>query len=140
VERIASLDEVPEEGTYVFRVRNGVADAPVDEAVLIRAGDGVQAWINRCQHWTDVRLDEGDGATVRNGEIVCQKHGAHFEADTGYCNYGPCEGARLPSVDVEEREDGVYLIDEGYDFVGRGPMEEENGEVSGTRGGDDFEL
>jgi len=143
VERITSTEEVPEDGTAVFRVRNGVEDAPVDEAILTRTDGDVHAWINRCQHWTDVRLDDGDGATVRNGEILCEKHGAYFETDTGYCNYGPCEGSQLPRVEVETEGDDIYLVDSDYELVGVGPMDkdEDDDEMpQGTRGGDDFEL
>lgn len=141
MERITSIDEVPEEGTLVFRVRNGVEEAPVDEAILTRDDGTVHGWINRCQHWTDVRLDDGDGATVRNGEILCEKHGAYFETDTGYCNYGPCEGSRLPRVEVEAEDGDVYLVDDEYDLVGFGPLDKDEDEMpQGTRGGDDFEL
>jgi nitrite reductase/ring-hydroxylating ferredoxin subunit len=137
VERIASLDELPDEGTFVFRVRD---EDGVDEAILTRTNGDIHAWINRCQHWTDVRLDDGDGAMLRNGEIVCEKHGAYFETDTGYCNYGPCEGSRLPTVDVEVHDGEAYLDDEGYDFVGTGSMDDGDDVPQGTRGGDDFEL
>jgi len=147
VERIVSTDKLEDGGTYVFRLRNGTppeADENdgVDEAILTRLGDEVHGWINRCQHWTDVRLDTGDGAETRNGEIVCEKHGAYFEMDTGYCNYGPCEGSRLPRVGVTVEDGDVYLVDEDYGLVGTGPMEKDDeGEMpQGTRGGDDFEL
>ncbi len=138
MDRITDLDEVPEGGTFVFRVRDG--DGEADEAILARVDGDVYGWINRCQHWTDVRLDDGDGASIRNGEIVCEKHGAYFETDTGYCNYGPCEGSRLPSVDVETRDGEAYLVEDGFEFIGTGPMEKDDEMPQGTRGGDDFEV
>ncbi|WP_394326469.1 Rieske (2Fe-2S) protein [Halorubrum aethiopicum] len=91
------------------------------EAILIRLDDGVSAFRNYCQHWTDVRLDKDDGAFVRNGEVFCQKHGATFEGGTGYCNFGPCEGAVLEGVDVTVDDGAVYLADDAYEFVRRGP-------------------
>ena len=141
MESITTVEEVPEGGTFVFRIRDG-ADASVDEAILTRVDGELNAWINRCQHWTDVRIDDGEGATVRNGEIVCEKHGAYFETDTGYCNYGPCEGSRLPGVEVKERDGDVYLDDDGYELVGVGSLEGDgdDGAPKATRGGDDFEL
>ena len=148
MERIASVEDVPEGGTFVFRLRNGdgalcpEANGDIEEAILVRIDGDVHGWINRCQHWTDVRLDDGEGAEARNGEIVCEKHGAYFEMDTGYCNYGPCEGSRLPNVDVEVRDGDVYLADDGCEVVGVGPIEEDESDEApqGTRGGDDFEL
>lgn len=133
-----SVEEVSDGDTFVFRVRNG--DGEVDEAILTRTDGEINAWINRCQHWTDVRLDDGDGATMRNGEIVCEKHGAYFETDTGYCNYGPCEGSRLSRVEVEKSDGDIYLADDGFEFVGTGPMEKDDEMPQGTRGGDDFEV
>ena len=133
---ITSVDEVPDKGTFVFRVRDG--DGEVDEAILTRTNGTVNAWINRCQHWTDVRLDDGDGATMRNGEIICEKHGAYFETDTGYCNYGPCEGSRLPRIEVETRDGDVHLVDQDFEFVETGPTETDDESLQGTRGGDDY--
>ncbi|OYR54668.1 Rieske (2Fe-2S) protein [Halorubrum halodurans] len=91
------------------------------EAILLRLDDDVSAFRNYCQHWTDVRLDKDDGAFVRNGEVFCQKHGATFEGGTGYCNFGPCEGAVLEGVDVTVDDGAVYLADDAYEFVRRGP-------------------
>lgn len=116
--RIASLDEVPEDGTLLFTVRDGF---DTDEVILVRLADGVAAYRNYCQHWTDVRLDKGSSALVRNGEIVCQKHGATFESDTGYCDFGPCEGATLDVVEVTVEDGAVYLADDGYEFEHLGP-------------------
>lgn len=116
--RIASLDEVPEDGTLLFTVRDGF---DTDEVILVRLADGVAAYRNYCQHWTDVRLDKGSGALVRDGEIVCQKHGATFESDTGYCDFGPCEGATLDVVEVTVGDGAVYLADDDYEFEHLGP-------------------
>jgi len=142
VESIVSFEKVPEGGTYVFRLRNGAPEADeddIDEAILTRLGGDVYGWINRCQHWTDVRLDRGEGAETRNGDIICEKHGAYFEMDTGYCNYGPCEGSNLPRVGVEVHDGDVYLSGEEYELIGVGPMETDEKEMpQGTRGGDDF--
>lgn len=113
--RIADLDDVPTDSTLLFTIRDGFDER---EAVLTRTDDGeVSAFENYCQHWTDVRLDRGGGADKRDGELVCGKHGALFEADTGLCTYGPCEGAVLQRVEVAVADGGVYLADDGYEFV-----------------------
>ena len=136
--RIAGVDEVPEDGTLLVTLRptdpDAVDDAegdvgrdaggtPEAEAILTRAAGEVAAFRNYCQHWTDTRLDTDDGAFVRNGEVFCQKHGATFEADSGYCTFGPCEGAVLESVGVGVVDDAVYLEDDDYEFVRLGPAE-----------------
>ena len=113
--RIADLDEVPADSTLLFTVRDGFDER---EAVLTRTDGGeVAAYENYCPHWTDVRLDKGSGASKRDGELVCGKHGALFEADSGVCTYGPCEGAVLADIEVAVADGGVYLADDDYEFV-----------------------
>jgi nitrite reductase/ring-hydroxylating ferredoxin subunit len=113
--RIADLPEIPTDSTLLFTVRDGFDER---EAILTRTDEGeVAAFENYCPHWTDVRLDRGSGATKRNGELVCGKHGALFEDDSGCCTYGPCEGAVLQRVEVAVEDDAVYLTDDDYEFV-----------------------
>lgn len=117
--RIAAVEEVPERGTLLFTMREGFDR---EEAMLTRLSDGtIVAWRNACPHWTDVRLDKGSGASFRDDELICQKHGAAFESDSGLCTHGPCEGAYLDDVDVTVHDGGVYLTEEGYAFDGQGP-------------------
>ena len=119
--RIAAVDEIPDDSTFLFTVRDGF---DLEEAILLRLADGVVALKNYCPHWTDVRLDSGSGAEVRNGELVCTKHGATFEKDTGDCTYGPCEGATIEELDVTVADGVVYLTDDDYDFEQTGPSGE----------------
>ncbi|WP_227375814.1 Rieske (2Fe-2S) protein [Haladaptatus halobius] len=115
--RIAAVSEIPDDTTFLFTIRNGFDE---EEAILVEQDGEIRAWRNYCQHWTDVRFDKGDGATVRDGELVCGKHGALFEADSGVCTYGPCEGAVLEAVDIAVEDGAVYLTDPEYEFVQRG--------------------
>jgi hypothetical protein len=73
-----------------------------------------------------VRLDKGSGAYVRNGELVCQKHGATFQRDTGYCDFGPCEGSILSTFDVTVEEGDVYLTDDAFEFEGLGGSDDDD--------------
>jgi nitrite reductase/ring-hydroxylating ferredoxin subunit len=117
-DRLVAVDEVPDGGTLLFTVRSGFDR---EEAILTRLSDGsVHAFRNYCMHWTDVRLDKGSGAAVRDGEIVCQKHGATFDAASGYCDFGPCEGSTLDRVEVTVEDGAVYLTDEEYEFEALG--------------------
>jgi len=119
--RIAAVDEIPDDSTVLFTVRDGF---DLEEAILLRLADGVVALKNYCPHWTDVRLDSGSGAEVRNGELVCTKHGATFEKETGDCTHGPCEGATIEELDVTVADGAVYLTDDEYDFEQTGPSGE----------------
>jgi len=124
---VAAVGEVPVASTRLFRVRD--ADGEVDEAMLTRLSDGVVAYLNRCMHFRHIRIDKGEGAPMRDGELVCQNHGAMFDADSGACTYGPCEGAVLDELATEERDGDVYLVDENYEYVGDGPLADD-GEAS----------
>jgi nitrite reductase/ring-hydroxylating ferredoxin subunit len=132
--RIAALSDVPADSTLVFRVQD--ADGTDDEAILTRAvgtddGAAVACWLNRCQHFRHVRLDGGDGAPVRGGEIVCANHGAIFTAGSGRCTHGPCEGAVLDRIGVAVRDGDVVLDDDRYALVGHGPLPDD-GDLTST--------
>jgi len=116
--RIAAVEEIPDDGSVLFTVRDGF---DTEEAILLTLADGVVALRNYCPHWTDVRLDSGSGATVRDGEVVCTKHGATFEKATGDCTYGPCEGASIAQIEVTVSDGSVFLTDDDYEFEGLGP-------------------
>jgi nitrite reductase/ring-hydroxylating ferredoxin subunit len=128
---IVAAAEVPEDSTHLFRVRGIDADEE-REAILVRLDGEVVGWLNYCQHMTHIKLDKGSGAPMRNGEILCRNHGAMFEADSGRCTFGPCEGAYLQTVDVAVEDGTVVLVDEEYEYVGQGALEEEPGDLSST--------
>lgn len=128
--RVAPVEDVPDDTTLVFRIRNG--DGEESEAILVRDDGGIEAWRNQCQHFRHVPLDKGDGATMRGDEIVCANHGAMFEAGSGRCTFGPCVGATLDPVDVTVKDGDVVLVDPDYEFVGTGPIEEDPTDLSST--------
>jgi nitrite reductase/ring-hydroxylating ferredoxin subunit len=75
--------------------------------------DGIlYAYVNRCPH-LGVELDWQPGEFFEETGLylVCSTHGAIFEPSSGLCVAGPCRGARLRSIAVEERE-GRILIQE----------------------------
>jgi nitrite reductase/ring-hydroxylating ferredoxin subunit len=132
--RIVDAAEVPDDGTLLVTLRT-VEDDEQREAILTTLSDGtVAAWLNYCQHWTDVRLDTGDGAPMRDGEITCRRHAATFDPESGQCTFGPCEGAFLNDVDVVVEDDGVYLTDEAFALDSMGPAEAHTGGSSTSPG------
>ena len=127
--RIVSVDRVPDDSTFLFTVRDPEADER-KEAILVRLDGDVVGWLNYCQHFRHINLDKGTGAELRNGEIVCTNHGAYFEADSGLCTFGPCEGAYLDEVSVATADGEVYLADDRYEFVRVGPIEDDQFDLS----------
>ena len=119
---VASVDDVPAETTYLFTVR-GADSEDEREVILVRTDGELHAWLNYCQHYTHIKIDKGSGAEMRGDELICENHGAYFESDTGFCNFGPCEGAYLNDVEIAVEDETVYLTDEDYEFVRAGPTE-----------------
>jgi nitrite reductase/ring-hydroxylating ferredoxin subunit len=129
--RITSVESVPDDGSFLFTVRD--ESGSEREAILVRlADDTVTAWFNQCQHFTHIALDKGSGAPRRNGELVCANHGAMFDAATGECTYGPCEGAVLPEVSVSVADGDVFLADDDLTFVATGGRESDPADLTST--------
>jgi nitrite reductase/ring-hydroxylating ferredoxin subunit len=136
--RIAAVEDVPADSTFLFRVRNHDTGEE-KEAIVVRVVDDgadgsgtgeIACWLNYCQHFTHIKLDKGSGAPMRDGEVICANHGAYFEKDSGRCTHGPCEGAYLQRVEIEVADGAVYLTDEDYAFVGAGPGEQDDLDLS----------
>jgi len=71
--------------------------------VVTRHQGTPRAWLNVCPHagralnWAPNRF-----LTDEHGRLVCAAHGAVFEPADGACVAGPCQGASLRSIDLEE--------------------------------------
>jgi len=120
--QITSIEEVPERGSHLFTVTDG--HGTDREVILVRCTDdpGVRAWVNVCPHEYQ-RLDRGRGAAMRDGEIICPKHGSMFDACAGDCDNGEAAGTSLTAVEVAVEGDAVYLVDEGYTYRHDGARE-----------------
>lgn len=105
--KLGRLDELADPGCREFSVGEG--DWPF-RGFLVREGDIVYAYENRCAHaghplnWSPGRFLSKDGRA-----IVCASHGAMYEIATGRCFAGPCRGQSLKRVDCEVREGEVYV-------------------------------
>ncbi|MBK8323284.1 MAG: Rieske 2Fe-2S domain-containing protein [Betaproteobacteria bacterium] len=80
---------------------------------VVRFAGEARAFVNRCPH-LGVELDWEPGEFFEETGLylVCSTHGAIFEPSTGLCVAGPCRGARLEAIAVEERDGLVQLIDD----------------------------
>lgn len=78
-------------------------------AFALRFEGRVVAYLNRCMH-TPVEMDwqEGKFLDMDREYILCSIHGAAYEPLGGRCVAGPCAGARLIPVEVQERDGQVY--------------------------------
>ena len=141
--RLTTVETVRENRSWLFTVRDEYGE--LDEVILVPCEDGgddeeteeIEAWLNRCTHEAQ-RLDRGFGAAMRDGQIICPKHGSMFDACSGYCDNGDAVDTTLVSVDVGVENGDVYLTDGGYEFAHEGSIEDGDDETDGGgSGGED---
>jgi nitrite reductase/ring-hydroxylating ferredoxin subunit len=79
-----------------------VDDVGEKAVVVVRRGEKVWAYVNRCPHFS-VPLDFEPGVVscYRSQVLMCAHHSALFRFDDGVCIDGPCEGAALEPVTIE---------------------------------------
>lgn len=123
--RLTAVETVHDEGSWLFTATDGNGEQT--EVTLVPCEDGVEAWVNRCTH-EEQRLDRGGeiGAVLRDGGIVCPKHGSVFDACGGGCENGPAAGSELWAVQVSVNRGDVFLTDDEYEFVHEGGVDDDD--------------
>ena len=84
------------------------------DAFAVRWRGTLYAWVNSCRHQS-LPLDFGD-ARYFDGEgdaLVCVHHGARFRPDSGECVEGPCRGAFLTPLALEQRDGETWCTGRG---------------------------
>jgi nitrite reductase/ring-hydroxylating ferredoxin subunit len=91
-----------------FEIEYCGAPAP---AFAVRYQGRVHAYLNRCAH-VAMELDwrEGQFFDLDGRDLICSTHGAVYAATSGQCLGGPCGGAPLVRLQVEERDGRVYYL------------------------------
>ena len=134
--RLTTVETVREVGSWLFTVRDEYGEP--DEVILVPCEDDekdeIEAWVNRCTHEAQ-RLDRGFGAAMRDGQIICPKHGSMFDSCSGYCDNGEAADTTLVSVEIGVENGDVYLTDDDYDFSHEGSIDD--GPDQDAEGGDE---
>ncbi len=79
------------------------------QAFALRHEHGAVAYVNRCAHvpvemdWQPRQFWDSDRQF-----IICSVHGALYDPATGRCVAGPCVGARLHAIQLNEEGGQVY--------------------------------
>ncbi len=84
-------------------------DGVARDAFALRWRGETRAFVNACRHQS-LPLDFGDARFLdASGEaIACVHHGARYRPDTGECVDGPCRGAFLTPLALEERDGALW--------------------------------
>lgn len=93
-------------------VRFDLPDADGSSSCFTVRFDGkVFAYVNRCPHrGTELDWDLGEVFDETGLYLICATHGAMFDPQTGLCISGPCQGARLQALPIEERDGAITIM------------------------------
>ncbi|WP_206952929.1 Rieske (2Fe-2S) protein [Trinickia acidisoli] len=101
--RVCAAEELVDGGMGVRRAARYLdGDAVV---FFVRYDGRVYGYLNRCAH-VPMELDWAEGQFFESSGLylMCATHGAIYAPESGRCVGGPCRGARLRPVEVEERD------------------------------------
>jgi nitrite reductase/ring-hydroxylating ferredoxin subunit len=104
---ICRFADLTDPGSRAFAV--GAGDWPL-RGFVVRKGDEVFAYVNRCPHAGHPLNWRPDEFLTRDGSLIlCQSHGAMFEMTNGHCVAGPCAGQSLRALPVRLENELVIL-------------------------------
>lgn len=95
-----------------------------DTLFIVRKGDALYGWQDRCPHEGDTPLPWKRHAylNAKRTRIVCFAHGAQFDIATGVCVLGVCLGKSLSSVDLRVMPSGEVFLYTADSFGVPGPQ------------------
>ena len=81
------------------------------DCVAVGTAAGPRAFLNVCAHRNQPVVVD-DRPFDEEGRLECRAHGAKYDALSGECVQGPCVGARLVPVRIEQASDGLWVEDD----------------------------
>src|SRR5262245_47103503 len=104
----ASADVVESGKGARFEVEYFGQPAP---AFVVRKDGRAHAYLNRCSH-VAMELDWQEGVFFdsEGRDLICSTHGATYEAASGRCIGGPCNGTPLVRLRIEEDHGRIYFM------------------------------
>lgn len=108
---VSNVDDLPDGSVHPIDLNPD--EFPPLTALLLRLGDDVHAYLNRCPH-AGRPLGLGSGRFLTpDGELLqCLAHGALFEKHTGLCIAGPCVDESLRRLPVQVVAGEVRLAED----------------------------
>ena len=110
-QRICRLDSLADPGAQGIDIE---LDGLAVSAFLVRKGQRVFCYVNVCPHAGNPLEWRPDAFLTRDrSRIICSRHGAVFEIESGVCVEGPCPGARLRALRVGVENGGIVVYGGG---------------------------
>jgi nitrite reductase/ring-hydroxylating ferredoxin subunit len=122
---IVETDGLEEGGKgFRFDVENGQGEKI--PAFAVKFDYQYFAYLNKCGHIA-VQLDYMPGQFFSDDgqTLVCSTHGAEYAPDTGACLGGPCYGIGLESLQINEKDGQLFLINDDFQIVEKKVVNEE---------------
>ncbi len=105
---LCQLSDLPDGGGRVFAF--GPEKDPF-RLILLRSGDQVIAWHNRCPHFGQPLALKDEWLILKpHTTLSCNVHYARFRWADGVCESGDCEGESLTGVSVTVRDGQVLIV------------------------------
>ena len=104
---ICATAELSDPDSFGFSIeKNG----EIVQGFLIKSDGQYFAYKNSCPH-TGSPLDWLEHQFLDSEKVLiqCAVHDARFIIDTGECIVGPCFGQSLQKLEIEIRDEGVYI-------------------------------
>lgn len=113
--RVCASGDLADGGRGVrFTVAVAAREAVRDVGAFVIRYDGVaHGYLNQCAH-VPMEMDWQEGQFFDSAGLylMCATHGAVYAPDTGQCMGGPCRGATLAKLRIEERDGSIYWLPE----------------------------
>jgi nitrite reductase/ring-hydroxylating ferredoxin subunit len=104
---LCRLDEIADGSG--LEVTFGAGSEPF-RVLLLRRGDTVWAYLNRCPHFSlPLNYEPQQFVTLDAEVIMCAHHAAFFRFDDGVCFDGPCMGASLEAIPLQRVADSLRV-------------------------------
>ncbi len=111
--QVAMLSDLPD-GQATLRTLQSCADAALAKpfgVVLLRTGNDVKAFANRCAHFGVPLAAKQEQLIFKpNISISCNVHYARYRWSDGVCEYGDCEGESLSVIPLQVADSGQISI------------------------------
>ncbi len=106
-QRLCRLDDIEDGGTWS---RVWGEKPQIFPLMITRRQDRLHAYVNVCPHQL-LPLDGYSGEFVNPDErhLMCIHHAAMFDIASGVCVAGPCRDRGLLAVNIDVRDDAVFM-------------------------------